>query len=510
MTPLNFSAVNFAWLPILPLIAVAVGGMVVLLAGVRIDDEDSAGVGFLTLVTLLAALLLTLFTLGQNNSAFSGSLVTDDYSAFFEILIIVATAITVAMSLEYVAGSGLAGAEYYALILFAALGMMLMAAAGDLIIIFLGLETMSIAVYALAGFVRRDPKSNEAAVKYFLLGAFSTGFLLYGIALIYGATGTIRLEAIRAALATRAFYDPFLLLGLGMMLIGFGFKVAAVPFHMWTPDAYEGAPTPVTAFMAVGVKLAAFAGFIRIFLVHLAPVSGHWTMALWVIAAITMTTGNVVALVQSNIKRMLAYSAIAHAGYILVGMAAASTPEAGSAILYYLLAYSFTNLGAFAVVVALQRGREPHDLIADYRGLARDHPGLAAAMALFLLSLTGVPPLAGFFGKFYIFSAALNAGLVWLVIIAVINSVISAYYYIGVIVAMYMQEGGVAVERMSSRPGVLISVAVSVAAVLIIGIYPQPYISAAVGAFASANGHPTLATTASAPSPALGVIGAER
>jgi NADH-quinone oxidoreductase subunit N len=499
MSPFNLSVINFAWLPILPLIAVSVGAMVLLLVGVRVDDEDSAGLGFIALVTLLVAFILTLLTLGQNTLAFGGSLATDNYSGFFEIIIIFATAVTVAMSLEYVADAGLAGAEYYALILFAALGMMLMAAADDLIIVFLGLETMSIAVYALVGFVRRDPKSNEAAIKYFLLGAFSTGFLLYGIAFIYGATGTIRLEPIRAALKGGMASNPYMLLGLGMMLIGFGFKVAAVPFHMWTPDAYEGAPTPVTAFMAVGVKVAAFAAFLRIFLVNLGPVSAQWTMVLWMVAALTMTVGNMIALVQNNIKRMLAYSAIAHAGYIIVGMAASPSPQAGGAILYYLLGYAFTNLGAFAVVVALERGGEPHDLITDYRGLARSHPGLAAAMALFMLSLAGVPPLAGFVGKFYIFAAALNAGLVWLVIIAALNSVVSAYYYIGVIVAMYMQEGGVAVERMSARPGLLVSVVVAVIGVLLIGLYPQPYMGAALNAFASAIGRPALHATALLP-----------
>jgi NADH-quinone oxidoreductase subunit N len=395
------------------------------------------------------------------------------------------------MSLQYAADAELAGAEYYALVLFAALGMMLMAAAGDLIVIFLGLETMSIAVYALAGFIRRDPRSNEAAIKYFLLGAFSTGFLLYGIALVYGATGTIRLELIRATLESGVAANPLLLLGLGMMLIGFGFKVAAVPFHMWTPDAYEGAPTPITAFMAVGVKLAAFAGFLRIFMANLGAISTEWTQVLWILAVLTMTAGNVIALVQSNIKRMLAYSAIAHAGYVIIGMAAGDR-GAGGAILYYLLAYAFTNLGAFAVVVALDRGAESHDEIADYRGLARDHPGLAVAMALCLLSLTGVPPLAGFVAKFYIFAAALNAGLVWLVVIAVLNSVVSAYYYVGVIVAMYMQEGGVAVEQMSRRPGLLISVAVGVAGVIALGVYPQPYMGAAVSAFASALGRQPL------------------
>jgi NADH-quinone oxidoreductase subunit N len=267
---------------------------------------------------------------------------------------------------------------------------------------------------------------------------------------------------------------------------------------MWTPDVYEGAPTPVTAFMAVGVKVAAFAGFMRIFMASLGPVSAQWSMVLWVIAALTMTAGNVIALVQNNIKRMLAYSAIAHAGYILVGMAA-SNRQAGAAILYYLLGYAFTNLGAFAVVIALERGAQPHDDIADFRGLARSHPALAASMALFMLSLTGVPPLAGFVGKFYIFSAALNAGFVWLVVIAALNSVISAYYYIRVIVAMYMQDGGAAVERMSARPGLLISVAAGVVGVLAIGIYPQPYMGAAANAYASAIGRVAAHATASLP-----------
>ncbi|MBV8056985.1 MAG: NADH-quinone oxidoreductase subunit N [Deltaproteobacteria bacterium] len=499
MTAFNLSTIDFSWLPILPLIAVSVGAMVIMLVGVRLEDDDSAGLGFLALVTLLAAFVLTMFELGQNTLAFRGSLAMDDYAVFFAAVIIITTAITVAMSLEYAADARLAGAEYYALVLFAALGMMLMAAAGDLIIIFLGLETMSIAVYALAGFVRRDPKSNEAAIKYFLLGAFSTGFLLYGIALVYGATGTIRLEPIRASLSSGIAANPLLLMGLGMMLIGFGFKVAAVPFHMWTPDAYEGAPAPITAFMAVGVKLAAFAGFLRIFMANLGTISTEWTTVLWVIAVLTMTAGNVIALVQNNIKRMLAYSAIAHAGYVILGMAAGRGHDAGGAILYYLLAYAFTNLGAFAVVVALERGGEAHDEIADYRGLAREHPGLAAAMAVCLLSLTGVPPLAGFVAKFYIFAAALNAGLVGLVVIAVLNSVVSAYYYFGVIVAMYMQEGGVRVERMSRRPGLLISVAVGVAGVIALGVYPQPYMRATVNAFASALGRPPLHTISMLP-----------
>jgi NADH-quinone oxidoreductase subunit N len=498
MNQFTLAAVNFAWLPILPLIAVAVGAMVIMLVGPSVDDEDSAGLGVIALMTVLVASVLTLFTLGENTVAFGGALTTDDYSGFFEIVILIATAVTIGMSLDYAADEGLAGAEYYSLILFAALGMMLMAAAGDLIIIFLGLETMSIAVYALVGFLRRDARSSEAALKYFLLGAFSTGFLLYGIALVYGATGTIRLGPVGTVLATGMASNPILLLGLGMLLIGFGFKVAAVPFHMWTPDAYEGAPTPVTAFMAVGVKVAAFAGFLRIFLVHLGPISAQWSEVLWVLAVLTMTVGNLIALVQSNIKRMLAYSAIAHAGYVILGMAAASSHQAGGAILYYLLGYSFTTLGAFAIVIALERHGEARDQISDFRGLAGTHPGLAAAMALFMLSLAGVPPLAGFVGKFYLFSAALNAGLVWLVIIAALNSAVSVYYYTRVIVEMYAREGNeVEVKRISARPALLLSIAAGLAGTVLIGLFPQSYMGASANAFTSAVGRPALKNTAS-------------
>lgn len=487
MTQFDWSVINFAWMPLLPLAVVAAGAMAVLLAGVQVDDEDSGALGILAIALFAVAAILALFLFGDGHAVFfSGALAVGGYSAYFELLILFAAAMTALMSVEYAGEMGLAGAEYYALIMFAALGMMLMAAADDLIVIFLGLETMSISVYALAGFMRRDPRSSEAALKYFLLGAFSTGFLLYGIALIYGATGSIKLGPIEAALARPTTNNALLLTGIGLMLIGFGFKVAAVPFHMWTPDAYEGAPTPVTAFMAVGVKVAAFAGFMRIFMVHLGPLGPQWTTVLWVMAALTMTVGNLVALVQANIKRMLAYSAIAHAGYVLVGMAAVGSPRAGGAILYYLLGYAFTNLGAFAVVVALERRGAVHDEIADYRGLAGRHPALAAAMALFMLSLTGVPPLTGFFGKFYVFSAALDAHLVWLVIIAVLNSVASAYYYLSVIVAMYVREGGVEPAALRTRPALVATLVIAAAGTVLIGLFPQPYAGAALRAYASA------------------------
>jgi NADH-quinone oxidoreductase subunit N len=487
MTAFNLAAINIAWLPICPLIIVGVSAMIVLLAGVRVRDDQSQGLGALTLALIALAFVLVLGLLGQSGIAFAGAIAADNFAVFFELVILISAALVVLMSIDYLPAFGLSAAEYYALVLFSTFGMMLMATGGDLIVIFIGFEVMSISVYVLAGFLRRSLKSNEAALKYFVMGAFSTAFLLYGIALVYGATGTIKLGPIRAALSNPMAGNPLLLSGVGLMLVGFGFKVAAVPFHMWTPDAYEGAPTPVTAFMAVGVKLGAFAAFIRIFMVHLGPVSPDWSIVLWVIAAFTMTVGNLVALVQVNIKRMLAYSAIAHAGYILVGMTAAGS-QAGGAILYYLLGYAFTNLGAFAAVIALERRGVDSDLITNYRGLAVRHPGLAAAMTLFLLSLTGVPPLAGFLGKFYVFSAALNAGLVWLVIIAVINSVISAYYYIAVIVAMYMREGEAVIGTLGRRPAVITALAVAAIGTVLIGIYPEPYITGALHAFNSAFG----------------------
>jgi NADH-quinone oxidoreductase subunit N len=491
MNPYSLAAINFAWLPILPLIAVTIGAMVILMAGVRMDDDESEGLGWLALATLGVAFVLALGLIGQTGFAFGGALAVDGFSAFLQLTILITAAFTILMSLDYASDNHLAGAEYYSLLLFSTVGMMLMAAAGDLIVVFLGLETMSIAVYVLAGLRRRDPRSNEAAIKYFLLGAFSTGFLLYGIALIYGATGSIKLDAIRTALSGPLTSNPLLRLGLAMLLVGFGFKVAAVPFHMWTPDVYEGAPTPITAFMAVGVKLGAFAGFVRIFLVGFLPVSGQWSSALWVVAALTMTTGNVIAVVQTNIKRMLAYSAIAHAGYVLVGMIAAS-PEGGAAVLYYLLTYAFTTLGAFGIVVALERRQLAGDLIADYRGLATRSPALAAAMAVFLLSFTGVPPLAGFMGKFYVFSAALRQGYTYLVVIAVINSVIAAFYYISVTVAMYMEEGGVQPAPMRRKPALVAAISLSAIATVLVGIYPAPYMTAAQNAFNSALGEAAM------------------
>jgi NADH-quinone oxidoreductase subunit N len=377
---------------------------------------------------------------GQSHYAFNRMVVQDNYSLFFKVLFLITAGLSILMSIRFLEREGFEYGEYYILLLFATVGMMFMASAADLIIIFLGLETFSLAIYVLAGFFRTQPKSNEASLKYFLLGAFSAGFLLYGIALIYGATGTTNLKGIYEFVSKNHFLsDPLLLIGMALLIVGFGFKVASVPFHMWTPDVYEGAPTSVTAFMSVGAKAAGFAAFLRVFLYSMSSLQTDWVWILWVLAVLTMTLGNLVAIAQKNIKRMLAYSSIAHAGYILVAMVAASEVSTAS-ILYYLLAYAFMNLGAFGVVILYGRKGEENILITDYSGMASRYPLLAAAMAIFMFSLAGIPPTAGFVGKFYIFSAAIKAGYIGLAIIGVLNSALSVYFYLRVTVMMYMRN----------------------------------------------------------------------
>jgi len=406
--------------------------------------------------------------------------VLDNYSLFLKAIFLVTAGLTILMSIRFLKVEGFEHGEYYILLLFATVGMMFMASAADLIIVFLGLETFSLAIYVLAGFFRTNPKSNESSLKYFLLGAFSAGFLLYGIALIYGATGTTNLKGIHDFLRRAdLFTDPLLLIGMGLLIVGFGFKVASVPFHMWTPDVYEGAPTAVTAFMAVGPKAAGFAAFLRVFLYSLSSLQTDWVWILWVLAVLTMTLGNLVAIAQKNIKRMLAYSSIAHAGYILVAMVA-GTELSTASILYYLLAYAFMNLGAFAVVILYGRKGEENILVSDYSGMASRYPLLAAVMAVFMFSLAGIPPTAGFVGKFYIFSAAVKAGYVGLAIIGVLNSALSVYFYLRVTVMMYMRSpdkepaGG-----LDFSPGMVIALLIAVFFTLQMGIFPAHYLNLA-------------------------------
>jgi NADH-quinone oxidoreductase subunit N len=339
---------------------------------------------------------------------------------------------------------------------------------------------MSISLYVLAGYTRTRMISNESALKYFLLGSFATGFLLYGIALIYGSTGTSDIKAISKFIAGTGFQSPTIIMGMALLIIGFGFKAALVPFHMWTPDVYEGAPAPITAFMSAGPKAAAFAAFARIFMEALPSLQGKWTAVIWIMAVLTMSVGNIIALVQDNIKRMLAYSSIAHAGYVLVAFLSAG--ELGiTSILYYMLAYTFMNIGAFAIITLLGGRGEERVHIEDYRGLGFKHPFAAIAMSLFLFSLAGIPPTGGFMGKFYIFSAAVKEGYIGLAIIGVINSVVSVYYYLRVTVAMYMQDPSTAkgseAPALIFSPALVVAIFISAYGVLSLGLFPSTYVA---------------------------------
>lgn len=367
---------------------------------------------------------------------FQAMAVADGFALLFDVVIVVAAVLGVLLAYQSIPRISQQVGSYYALLLLAVVGMMTMGAALDLIVVFLALEILSLALYILAGFNRSEPRSAEASLKYFLLGAFASAFFLYGAALVYGATASLNLEAIAAALAGGGRSPALLYLGVALLIVGFGFKVALVPFHMWTPDVYQGAPTPVTAFMSAATKAAAFAAFLRVFLTALPVAQPTWSWALAVLAAITMTLGNIAALRQRDLKRMLAYSSIAHAGYAAVGLVA-GTAQGASAVLFYLMAYAFMNVGAFGVVAALERSGEYDVARGRLAGLSERQPVLAAAMAIFMFSLTGVPPFAGFFGKLYVFGAAVAAGWGWLVVIGVVNSVISAYYYLQVTVEMY-------------------------------------------------------------------------
>jgi NADH-quinone oxidoreductase subunit N len=428
------------WWALGAVIALSAGAMILLLFEfVPARPEGNRG-AIVSLLTLAAASWCVWQARDAKRSLFEGMFVHDGFSVFFTLLFCGITAVSVLLSWDYVKRTRINHAEYYALLLCATLGMIVMAASQDLITIFIGLELMSLSLYVLVGFRRARLESNEAALKYFLLGAFSTGFLLYGIALLYGATGTTNLGAMTAFLAdTPLLGNPLLMLGSLLLLVGFGFKIAAVPFHMWAPDAYEGAPTTVTAYMSVGAKAAAFAALLRVVLGALADIQVDWRPILTWLAILTMTVGNVTALLQNNLKRMLAYSSIAHAGYVLVAVVAGGS-DGASAALFYLAVYSLMNLGAFGLLSLLGKGREERVLMADVAGLGFRQPFLGLAMAVFMLSLGGIPPMAGFMGKVYVFSVAVDAGLIPLVVVGVLNSVVSIFYYLRVTVAMYMQE----------------------------------------------------------------------
>ncbi|MBI1798592.1 MAG: NADH-quinone oxidoreductase subunit N [Candidatus Eisenbacteria bacterium] len=437
-------------------IALSVGLMVMLLlewAPVRPGSPRGA---ILSLLTLAAAAGSVLYVRDVARSLFGGMFVHDGFTVFFTILFCAVAALAVLLSWDYARRTRIGQSEYYMLLLSATLGMILMAASNDLITIFLGLELMSLALYVLVGIRRARLESNEAALKYFLLGAFASGFLLYGIALLYGATGSTNLTRMAEFLAASPLQNnPLLIVGGLLLLTGFAFKIAAVPFHMWTPDAYEGAPTSVTAFMSAGAKAAGFAALLRVVLHALGGVHANWAPMLSAIAMLTMTVGNVTALLQINLKRMLAYSSIAHAGYLLVAVVAGGH-EGASAALFYLAVYSVMNLGAFGVLTLLGRGQEERVTLSDVAGLGFRHPLLGVTLTVFMLSLGGIPPTAGFMAKVYLFGVALKAGWIPLVIVGVLNSVVSVFYYLRVTVAMYMEEPALEPVGISwAAPGVI-------------------------------------------------------
>jgi len=477
MTAFSMASIDLRALE--PILVVTGGALLVLALDLVIPRRGRAALAAVTVGTIILAAVSSVALWGETPLRFmrqaNPMLYLDAYAIFFNLILLTGAVLTVLASVNYLEEVGAHHGEYYVLLLFAVSGMMTMAQATDLVMIFLGLEVMSIPVYVLAGFSRRRVKSNEAALKYFLLGAFASGIFLYGIAMSYGTAGTTDLAAIRAAWKP----TPLALAGVGLLLVGFGFKISSVPFHMWTPDAYEGAPTPITGFMAVGVKAAAFAAFLRVFLVAFDLSAEKVNALLWVFAVATMTVGNFAAIAQHNIKRMLAYSSIAHAGYVLVGMVAGTAAGQG-AMLYYLLAYAFMNLGAFAVVILLVREGEERDEIDDLAALGYTRPALGLAMTLFMLSLGGIPPTAGFTGKFYVFRAALEAGYVWLVILAVLNSAVSMYYYLRVIGVMYRSEPTRDLRAAGPSAACGLALAVSAAATIVLGIFPAAALDVAV------------------------------
>ncbi len=475
------------WAPFAPLLPVALGGLTALVAELFLPPGRKHLVAILSLIALAVSILLSIGSWGPVLDPDQGmvryglhdAVVLDQFSLFFYLVLGLIGILTILLSMGYLDAATADQGEYYSLVLFSVFGMMLMAAGGDLIVLFLGLETFSLALYTLAGFWKTELRSNESALKYLLLGAFASGFFLYGIALIYGATGTTVLRQITAFLADGHPHEPLFFIGGGLLLVGFGFKIASVPFHMWVPDVYEGAPTSITAFMIAGTKAAAFAAFLRVFLLAMPALHMRWSIAIWVLAALTMTVGNLVALVQGNIKRMLAYSSIAHAGYLLVALVAGGSSGVAG-ILFYLVAYALMNLGAFAVIIAVQERERERLLLTDYAGLGWQRPVLAACMAVFMFSLAGIPPTAGFMGKLYIFSAALESDYPGLAVIGVLNSVISVCYYLRVIVIMYMSEAasplpdrsrGQASHVPASAAAVL-AVVLSVLGTLHLGLFP--------------------------------------
>ena len=425
---------------------------------------------WVSLIGIAANIALAVWTFPVRGTAFEGTVLTGGFASLSSGLFLVAAGITIILSKDYIEKIGIAHGEFYHLILMGTAGMMTFAAGTDLVVTFIGLELMSVSLYALAGFSRRVPKANEAALKYFLLGAFASGFFLYGIALIYGMTGSTNILAIAQNIgAYKA--EPLFLVGAGLLLVGFAFKVGAVPFHMWVPDVYEGSPTMVSAFMSTGAKASAFAALLLVFTATFDFQHESMNTVLAVLAVASMLIGNIVAIAQSNVKRMLAYSSIAHAGYMLIGLTAGGDMSLAG-VLFYLVSYVFTNLGAFGIASMIENAEQSGTDLEHFRGLYYRRPLLAVLMGVFMFSLIGIPPLAGFFGKYYIFVAAIENGYTWLTIVGVITSMISVYYYLRVVVLMFFQAAEEA-ERPHMGVEGTVALLLSAFGVLIVGLFPS-------------------------------------
>jgi len=465
-----------------PEILLASAGLLLLLVGTigrGLGNRHSAVVALASLVLTAIDLYAVRRSVPGRLLIFNDTFVIDGFAIFWKSVVLIATALTILLSIRYMEEAGYRAAEYYALLLLASSGMLLMASGYTLLTIWIALETMALASYILAGYFKRHLRSNEAALKYFILGALSSAILLYGISLLYGATGTVQLNQLAEGVR-RASAEGNLLVPLGWILLASGlfFKVAAVPFHIWAPDVYTGAPTPVTAYLAVASKTASFAILIRIFYEGLGTIYGDWKWIVAAVAAATMIWGNLAALTQDNVKRMLAYSSIAHAGYVLIGVVAASEIGLWS-VIYYLLAYTFITMGAFGLVVLLERREYAGETCADYAGLAQRSPFLAAMMVIFLVALTGIPPTGGFFGKVYLFAAAVQAGWTWLAVVGVVTSAISLYYYFRIVVYMYQTDSTETAAVPLRAPALVAAIAICAVATLLLGLFPEPFIQMA-------------------------------
>ncbi|MBS3818423.1 NADH-quinone oxidoreductase subunit N [bacterium] len=453
-----------------PLLLVVLAALVVLLLEVFLKKETKDYLAYLSSLFLAGCGIILMIFWDKNYSYFDGNFLLDNLALVFSLLLTLATILVILISIKYISLQGANYGEYYALLLFALSGMLIMVSSQSLLIIFLGLEILSISSYSLAGLRRENPESSEAAIKYFLLGSFATAFLVYGLALMYGSTHSLEISSIIRFLTTGTHLNLMLLVGLGLIIIGFAFKIALVPFHMWTPDVYQGSPTPVTAFFSVGPKVVGFAVLLRIFHFYWETAFHTQTLmtALWVISVLTMVVGNLIALRQTNVKRILAYSSIAHAGYLLIALIA----QDPTSLIFYLAVYLFMNIGAFTAVTSLGRKGKEYVELNDYSGIGFKYPWIGATFAVFLFSLAGFPPTGGFLAKFFVFASAVRKGFTPLVIIAVIASLISVFYYLRIIVTMYMKEPSPSMQILTRNPVLFSVLFLCLYGVLQLGIYP--------------------------------------